>query len=83
MQKVYKAPDYLLAFLVMLGCALFILCPVNDYSIASFVAKLLLAMYMCIEEFRKIFSGIFFFYYLTNDIHREIVRKFPFSSHSC
>ncbi|KAF7153260.1 hypothetical protein RHSIM_Rhsim01G0224300 [Rhododendron simsii] len=27
MQKVYKAPDYLLAFLVMLGCALFILYP--------------------------------------------------------
>lgn len=57
MQKVYKAPDYLLAFLVMLGCALFILYPVNDYSIASFVVKLLLAIYMCIEEFRKIFTG--------------------------
>lgn len=57
MQKVYKARDYLVAFLVMLGCALFILYPVNDYGIASFVAKLLFALYTCIEEFRKIFSG--------------------------
>lgn len=30
MQKVYKAQDYFLAFLVTLGCALFILYPVND-----------------------------------------------------
>lgn len=72
MQKVYKAPDYLLAFLVMLGCALFILYPVNDYSIVSFVVKILLAIYMCIEEFRKIFSQKN--YYVTNDIHREIAR---------
>lgn len=32
MQKMYKAQDYLLAFLVMLGCALFILYPVEDIT---------------------------------------------------
>lgn len=53
MQKVYKARDYLLAFLVMLGCALFILYPVNDYSIVRFIAILLLPIYMCIKESRK------------------------------
>lgn len=30
MQKVYHANDYFLAFLVMLGCVLFILHPVKD-----------------------------------------------------
>ncbi|KAE9461144.1 hypothetical protein C3L33_06958, partial [Rhododendron williamsianum] len=35
MQKVYKANDYFLAFLVMIGCALFILYPVKDHASVS------------------------------------------------
>ena len=49
MQKVYKAGDYLIAFLVMLGCALFILYPVNDYASV-------LLFELCFEYFFLLFT---------------------------